>query len=95
MKFVSIREFKGKSGQVWKELAREKDLILTSNGRTLAQGALAWIWARSRNTLPIPGFRTVTQVKENCAALRFGPLTPAQMEEVERILGRVKSTDEA
>ena len=36
MKFVSIREFKGKSGQVWKELAREKDLILTSNGRPVA-----------------------------------------------------------
>ncbi len=62
--------------------------ILTSGGRTLAQGALAWLWARSPQTVPIPGFRTVAQVEENCGAMHFGPLTPAQFEEVERILGR-------
>ena len=47
---------------------------LTTGGRTLAQGALAWIWARSPVTIPIPGFRTVAQVEENIAALTFGPL---------------------
>lgn len=36
MKFVSIREFKGKSGQIWEELAREKDMVLTNNGRPVA-----------------------------------------------------------
>jgi len=36
MKFVSVREFKGKSGQVWEDLAREKDVILTNNGRPVA-----------------------------------------------------------
>ena len=63
--------------------------MLTSNGRTLAQGALAWIWARSPNTIPIPGFKTVAQVEENCGALDKGPLTPAQMVEIDGILGRV------
>ncbi len=62
--------------------------ILTSGGRTVAQGALAWIWARSPRTLPIPGIRTVRQAEENAAAMRFGPLTPAQMAEIEAILGR-------
>ena len=47
---------------------------LTTGGRTLAQGALGWIWARSPVTIPIPGFRTVAQVEENIAALTFGPL---------------------
>jgi antitoxin (DNA-binding transcriptional repressor) of toxin-antitoxin stability system len=36
MKFVSVREFKGKSGQVWEDLAREKDVVLTNNGRPVA-----------------------------------------------------------
>jgi antitoxin (DNA-binding transcriptional repressor) of toxin-antitoxin stability system len=36
MKFVSVREFKGKSGQVWEDLAREKDMVLTNNGRPVA-----------------------------------------------------------
>ncbi len=62
--------------------------ILTSNGRSLAQGALAWLWARSPKTVPIPGFRTVKQVEENCKAMDFGPLTADQMAEISRILGR-------
>jgi len=62
--------------------------ILTSKGRSLAQGALAWNWARSEKTLPIPGFRTVAQVQENAGAMQFGPLTPAQMGEIETLLER-------
>lgn len=62
--------------------------ILTSGGRTLAQGALAWILARSPVTVPIPGFRTVAQATDNAAALDFGPLSPAQMAEIESLLQR-------
>jgi aryl-alcohol dehydrogenase-like predicted oxidoreductase len=69
------------------KLASIRD-VLTSDGRTLAQGALAWIWARSPMTIPIPGFKTVEQVDENCGALALGPLTPNQMTEIDDILGR-------
>jgi aryl-alcohol dehydrogenase-like predicted oxidoreductase len=62
--------------------------ILTSNGRTLVQGALAWIWARSEKTIPIPGFKTVAQVEENAAAMQLGPLTQDQMKEIDALLGR-------
>lgn len=60
--------------------------ILTSGGRTLAQGALAWLWGRSDCTIPIPGFKNVQQVEENAGALRFGPLTASQMRDIEGIL---------
>lgn len=62
--------------------------ILSSGGRTLAQGALAWLWARSPRTIPIPGFRTVKQVEENARAMEFGPLTKEQFLEIEKLLGR-------
>ncbi len=62
--------------------------ILTSEGRSLVQGALAWLWARSKTTIPIPGFRTVKQVTENAGAMQFGPLTIEQMQEIEKILER-------
>lgn len=62
--------------------------VLTSGGRTLAQGALGWLWARSPKTIPIPGFRTVKQVEENAKALEFGPLSQEQFLEIEKILGR-------
>ncbi|WP_181140248.1 aldo/keto reductase [Streptomyces sp. Ru62] len=62
--------------------------VLTSDGRSLAQGALAWLWARSPRTVPIPGFRTVAQAEENAGALAKGPLTAAQSAEIDRLLGR-------
>jgi aryl-alcohol dehydrogenase-like predicted oxidoreductase len=62
--------------------------ILRIDGRTLAQGALAWIWGRSEMTIPIPGFKTVRQVEENAAAMQFGPLKPEQMQEIETLLER-------
>jgi aryl-alcohol dehydrogenase-like predicted oxidoreductase len=62
--------------------------ILASGGRTLAQGALAWLWGRSDRTIPIPGFKSVAQVEENAGAMRFGPLTKEQVREVETLLGR-------
>lgn len=62
--------------------------ILTSNGRTLVQGALAWIWTRSEKTVPIPGFKTVAQVEENAKAMQFGPLTNEQIKEMDSLLGR-------
>lgn len=60
--------------------------VLTSGGRTLAQGALGWLWARSGRTIPIPGFKTVKQVEENARAMQFGPLTTEQVGEIEALL---------
>jgi aryl-alcohol dehydrogenase-like predicted oxidoreductase len=62
--------------------------ILSDSGRTLAQGALAWLWARSPVTIPIPGFKTVEQVEENVGALRHGPLSVAQLTRIDEVLGR-------
>ena len=62
--------------------------VLTSDGRTPAQGALGWIWARSQRTIPIPGFKTVAQVEENAGAMEFGPLSDAQTRQIDKVLGR-------
>jgi aryl-alcohol dehydrogenase-like predicted oxidoreductase len=78
----------GKPNPEWLSMRDAILDILTSNGRTVAQGALAWNWARSPNTIPIPGFRTVKQVVEDAGAMEFGPLTPDQMAEIETILKR-------
>jgi len=36
MKFVSIRDLRGKSAEVWKKLPSEREMIITSNGRPIA-----------------------------------------------------------
>ena len=60
--------------------------VLESDGRTLAQGALAWLWARSPRTVPIPGFRTVSQAEENAGAMALGPLSDDQLKEIAKLL---------
>ena len=67
--------------------------VLTSEGRSLAQGAIAWLWAQTPNAMPIPGFRAPEQVHDLCGALDYGPLTPAQMADVEGILERPEETE--
>lgn len=75
-------------GQTARELEQLHALreILTREGRTLAQAAIGWLWARSPQTIPIPGFKTARQVEENAASLRIGPLRPEQMREIDLIL---------
>lgn len=70
------------------KLVEELREILTSNGRTMAQGALAYVWALDERMVPIPGFKSVQQVKDNAGALEFGPLTEAQVKDIQTIVGK-------
>ena len=36
MKFVTVRDFRSKSAQVWKRLKSEDEMVITSNGRPMA-----------------------------------------------------------
>ena len=62
--------------------------LLTVDGRTLAQGAICWVWARGATNMPIPGARTVEQIEGLAGALRFGPLPEATMAEIEAVIER-------
>lgn len=36
MKFVSVRDLRGKSADIWRELRDEREMVITSNGRPVA-----------------------------------------------------------
>lgn len=36
MRFISVRDLRGKPGEIWRALEREREMILTSNGKPLA-----------------------------------------------------------
>ena len=36
MKFLSVRDLRANSARVWRELADEKEMVVTSNGRPVA-----------------------------------------------------------
>ncbi len=61
--------------------------LLQSGGRSLVQGALAWIWATDDRVVPIPGIRTPEQAIENAASLEIGPLSADILAQIDRLLG--------
>jgi aryl-alcohol dehydrogenase-like predicted oxidoreductase len=80
----------GRPSPQWLDRVAALREVLTTGGRTLAQGALGWLWARSDRTIPIPGCRTVAQVEENAGAMAFGPLPAAEFAEAERLLADLR-----
>jgi len=36
MRFISVRDLRGKSAEVWKDLPAEREVVVTSNGRPIA-----------------------------------------------------------
>jgi antitoxin (DNA-binding transcriptional repressor) of toxin-antitoxin stability system len=36
MKFISVRDLRGKSADIWRELPGEREMVITSNGRPIA-----------------------------------------------------------
>lgn len=56
MKFVTVRDLRGKTSELWKELERERELVVTNNGKPIAilsatdeQGFEESLWALRRS----------------------------------------------
>lgn len=90
-----VRDFKDgrPSAESLGKLDAIRDL-LTSGERSVAQGALGWVLARSPQTIPIPGFKTEAQIRDNLGALDKGPLPMAAMAEIDALLGRELALEE-
>ena len=43
MKFVSVRDLRGKAADIWRALPGEREMVITSNGRP------GWVGAQKHN----------------------------------------------
>lgn len=68
----------------WLERVAAVRELLTSGGRTLAQGSLCYLFGLG--VIPIPGARTPEQAQENAAALAHGPLDASAVAEIDALL---------
>ncbi|MEO0401697.1 MAG: aldo/keto reductase [Pseudomonadota bacterium] len=75
-----------------RNLAAIRELLQTG-GRTLAQGSLCWLMAKSETNIPVPGARTEQQAVENAGAVAFGPLPENVMADIETLINRVPEGD--
>lgn len=62
--------------------------LLTTDGRSLVQGAIGWLWAKGGTNIPIPGARTVEQIEGIAGALSFGALPDDVMAQIETLIER-------
>ena len=62
--------------------------LLTTDGRTLVQGALGWLWAHGDTIIPVPGARTVKQIEGITASLEFGAVSEDVRAEIETLIER-------
>lgn len=70
-----------------RRLEMVRDLLMVG-GRSLGQGALCWLLAKSEALIPVPGSRNAAQASENAAAMQYGPLPANVMAEIESVLMR-------
>ncbi|MDH0872738.1 aldo/keto reductase [Agrobacterium pusense] len=61
--------------------------LLQTDGRSLVQGALGWLWAKSDRNIPVPGARTIAQIEGIAEALTFGPLPLSVVSEIDDLIG--------
>ena len=76
MKFLSVRDLKNKSSQVWKDLQVQKEMIVTNNGRPIAlissvnennleEVLTAFRYARAKNAATSIQFQSVEAGTDN------------------------------
>lgn len=65
MRFISVRELRGKSAEVWRGLSREGDVVVTSKGKPIAL-----LSAASEETLE-SSLKTVRRVRALTAVQRM------------------------
>jgi aryl-alcohol dehydrogenase-like predicted oxidoreductase len=70
----------------WQQRLAEVREELCTGGRTLVQGALAYVWARSVRAVALGGIRTPEQAREQAGALAHGPLTSAQVARIDALV---------
>ncbi|MCL6285808.1 aldo/keto reductase [Ruegeria sp. 2012CJ41-6] len=68
--------------------------LLQSGGRSLAQGAICWLWGRSPACIPLPGARTAVQILDSAGAMSHGPLPPVVMTEIETLMPRTPDSED-
>lgn len=83
MKFVTVRDLRGKTSELWKQLELERELVVTSNGKPIAVMSAtdedsfeACLWALRRSRAN----DALTQLQRGSAARGLSELTPEGIE---------------
>lgn len=90
MKFVSVRELRGRSGSVWSRLETDRELVVTSNGKPIAILAAAGedVEATLRAVRRARGTEALTALQRRSAERGTDRLAPREIEKEIRAVRR-------
>ncbi len=83
MRFVTVRDLRGKTSELWKQLASERELVVTNNGKPIAILSATdensfetclWTLRRSRAS------DALANIQRDAADRGLGELTPEDIE---------------
>lgn len=90
MRFVSVRDLRGRPGQIWKQLARFKDMVLTLNGKPIAIISSTSEDLLEENLAEVRKARVLAAVRAiQTESVRKG-LDKMTMEEIDEIIQKVR-----
>ncbi len=90
MRFISVRDLRGRPGQVWKQLARFKDMVLTLNGKPIAIISSTSEEFLEENLAEVRKARAMVAVKAiQEESVRRG-LDKMTMEEIDEVIRKVR-----
>ncbi|MCY3413701.1 MAG: aldo/keto reductase [Candidatus Heimdallarchaeota archaeon] len=70
----------------------EMRAIFKDGNRTLVQGHLGYILGKGERIIPIPGSKSMDQLKENLGTLDYGPLSRDEMNQLDAIFADLQAT---
>lgn len=90
MRFVSVRDLRGKSAQVWRQVSADRDVVVTSNGRPIAILSAVNEESLEESLAAIRRARAIQAVESMQAASRRAGLDQLSPEEIEAEIKAVR-----
>ncbi|MCY3839356.1 MAG: type II toxin-antitoxin system Phd/YefM family antitoxin [Gammaproteobacteria bacterium] len=83
MRFITVREIRGQASRIWEILEREKDLVLTNNGKPIAILTATDVASFERSVREIRRARAVEAMASLQQDAAFRGLDKLTMEEID------------
>jgi len=92
MRFVSVRDLRGRSAQIWKQLAQFREMVLTLNGKPIAIISTTSEDSLEENLSAIRKARALAALQAIQAESVRNGLDKMTMDEIDAVIQEVRKT---
>ena len=93
MKFVSVRDLRGRPAQIWKQLARRNEMVITLNGKPIAIISSTSEDLLEENLAEIRKARALTALAAIRREAAHRGLDKMSMEDIDAVIQKVRKAN--